>query len=191
VSAYRTVVADPPWQYNEGWPGWSGDGERRPLPYPSMALEDIEAVPVRSMLAAEGYLFLWTTNRHLEDAYRVVRAWGCRPSTVLTWCKAPMGQGPGGMFAITTEFVIVAQRINVGTHAHGKRTTGERIDTTWFQWKRGAHSVKPDEFMEMVERVSPEPRLELFARRRRFGWDVWGDEAPTEAASQAEMGLLA
>lgn len=64
-------------------------------------------------------------------------------------------------------------------------------ESNHFAAPRTRHSEKPDRFYEMVERVSPGPYLELFARRRRYGWDVWGNEAPTAAASQAEMGLLA
>lgn len=189
TEVYRTIVADPPWEYDEGWPGWTSDGPRKPLPYSSMTEAEMVELPVRDWLVSEGYLFLWTTNRYLEAAYRVVRAWGCTPSTVLVWCKKPRGLGPGGMFAITTEFVIVAQRINSGTNAHGKRTNGIRIDTTWFEWPRAEHSRKPEAFLELVERVSPGPYLEMFARRARPGWHVWGDEAPDSV--QEVLGLSA
>lgn len=188
---YRTIVADPPWPYDEGWPAWSTrGGPRKPLPYQSMPIEEIATLPVRDWAEPEAYLFLWTTNRYLEAAFGVARAWSFTPRQVLTWCKPPAGEGPGGMFATTTEFVIVAQRIGPKSHARGRRTNGVRITSSWFEWPRGEHSRKPDAFMEMVEQVSPGPYLELFARRRRYGWDVWGDEAPTEQASQAEMGLM-
>lgn len=52
-----------------------------------------------------------------------------------------------------------------------------RVDTRWFQWPRGAHSAKPEAFLDLVEQVSPGPYLELFARRQRLGWDTWGNEA--------------
>lgn len=52
-----------------------------------------------------------------------------------------------------------------------------RAPGRWFQWPRGAHSAKPDAFIDLVEQVSPGPYLELFARRARFGWDYWGDES--------------
>jgi N6-adenosine-specific RNA methylase IME4 len=94
----------------------------------------------------------------------------------LTWCKEPMGEGPGGMFATTTEFVVIAQRIGPASHARGKRTNGVRIPSSWFQWKRGAHSQKPEAFIDLVETVAPGPYLEIFARRRRLGWSVWGNE---------------
>jgi N6-adenosine-specific RNA methylase IME4 len=179
LGRYRTIVADPPWPYDEGWPAFGASAaERRALPYQSMSLEQIAALPVRLLAEPEGYLFLWTTNRYLEDAFRVVRAWTFTPRQVLTWCKEPRGEGPGGMFATTTEFVVIAQRIGPRSHARGKRTLGRRIPSSWFQWKRGAHSQKPEHLQVLIEKVSPGPYVELFARRRRPGWDAWGNEAP-------------
>lgn len=173
MSRYATIVADPPWIYSEGSQGW---GKRRPLPYETMTLEAIKALPVASLLEREGYLFMWTTNRYLERAFEVVRAWGCTPKQTLTWCKVPMGNGHGGMFATTTEFVIVAQNIREGTNAHGSRTNRDRVNTSWFQWPRSRHSQKPTAFMDIVQRVAPGPYLELFARTNRLGWDAWGNE---------------
>jgi N6-adenosine-specific RNA methylase IME4 len=175
---YSTIVVDPPWPYEDGWPGWSlSRDERLALPYPSMSLEEIKDLPVFSLIAPEGYVFLWTTNRYLENAFAILRYWRMVPRQTLTWCKPPRGEGPGGMFATTTEFVIAAQRIGPHSHARGQRTNGRRVDTSWFQWKRGEHSAKPDAFLDLVERVCPGPYLELFARRQRLGWDTWGDQA--------------
>lgn len=92
--------------------------------------------------------------------------------------------GMGFHFRSNTEHVLFGVRgeITIPTHLR---------QPTLFAARKGAHSAKPDRFYEMVERVSPGPYLELFSRRRRYGWDVWGHEAPTEQASQAEMGLSA
>ena len=57
------------------------------------------------------------------------------------------------------------------------RGDGLRCDTRWWRWPRGVHSAKPEAFLDVVESVSPSPRLEMFARRARFGWDYWGDES--------------
>lgn len=177
MTRYRTIVADPPWPYEEGWPGWGlSREERRALPYPAMTLEEIAALPVARVAEPESYLFLWTTDRYLEDAFRIARRWTFVPRQVLTWCKEPRGEGPGGMFATTTEFVVIAQRIGPASHARGKRTNGVRVPSSWFQWPRGAHSQKPEHFIDLVETVAPAPYLELFARRRRLGWAAWGDE---------------
>lgn len=182
---YRTIVADPPWNY-ETWPGastsprtgYSGSGsavaagERQPrvrLPYPSMTLGEIKALPVSSLAEPDAHLFLWTTNRYVEDAYDIVRDWGFRPSQLLTWCKSRRGLGPGGVFANTSEFVIYARR--------GRPMYLQRQDSTWWEMPRGGHSRKPEAFLDLVEATVPGPYVELFARRNRLGWDTWGDEA--------------
>lgn len=178
MKRYRTIVADPPWEYQGGFQGW---GRRRGLPYRSMSLEDIRALPVAEWLEREGYLFLWATSRHLEAAFSVVRAWNCTPRQTLTWCKPVDGaKGLGGMFYTNTEFVVVAQHIRAGTNAHGARTHGDRVPSAWFEWPKQPHSRKPEAFLDLVERVSPGPYLELFARHKRLGWHAWGDEVDSD-----------
>jgi N6-adenosine-specific RNA methylase IME4 len=173
---YATIVADPPWHYADRPLGWHKDRRRGAFPYSTMALEEIKALPVAELAKPEGWLFLWTTNRYLEAAFEVARAWNFKPSTTLVWCKPPHGEGPGGIFTITTEFIIVAQRIGPHSHARQRQTllVGERIDRSWFEWPRGPHSIKPPAFLDLVELVSPMPRVELFARQPRLGWDSWG-----------------
>jgi len=168
---YSTIVADPPWAYDEGWPEYADRaGEhnpRRDLPYQSMAVDEICQLEIPA--AGDAHLFLWTTNRYLEEAYGVVRAWGFEPSQVLIWCKPPRGIGPGGVFSNTAEFVVYGRR--------GKPDHHERVDSTWWTWPRGRHSAKPEGFLEIVERVCPGPFLEMFARSQRHGWESWGLEA--------------
>lgn len=171
---YRTIVADPPWEYPEGFNGW---GKRRPLGYEQMTLKALMDLPVRDLLEREGYIFLWATNRYLPAALSLVRHWGFTYRQTLTWDKGEVGSGLGGMFATSSEFIVIAQHIRSGTNAHGRRTNGERVPTSVFRWPRGEHSAKPEAFLDLVERVSPGPYLELFARRQRLGWDTWGNEA--------------
>ncbi len=183
---YRTIVVDPPWPYVEGWPGWGKSRkERLALPYPSMTLEEIKGLPVAQLIEPEGYLFLWATNRYLEEAFSVARTWTFRPRQVLTWCKPEQGEGaPGGMFATTTEFIVIAQRIGPRSNAHGKRTNSLRVGRSWFKWTKSQHSQKPDAFLDLVEQVSPGPYLEMFARRARFGWDYHGNESLESATPE-------
>lgn len=182
VTKYRTIVVDPPWPYTDGWPGWGlSTEERRALPYPSMTVDEIKGLAVRPLADTEAYLFLWTTNRYLRAAFDVLDAWGFTYRQTATWCKEPMGEGPGGMLASTTEFFLIAQRIGPLSHARGQRTTGNRVPSSWFRWPRAAHGQKPEHFYDLVEQVSPPPYVELFARRHRLGWDVWGDESANTA----------
>lgn len=195
VKLYRTIVADPPWPMPEtgkrspsivqgiykqkggrrGNADWWGrrTGTTVKLPYATMTVDDIKRINIPA--AENAHLYLWTVNRHIEAAYEVARAWGFKPSTLLTWCKPPIGIGFGGAFCNTTEFVLFCRR---GSLKHQKR-----IDSTWWQWSRPyenghiAHSQKPDAFQDMVMEVSPAPYLELFARRSRLGWHSAGNES--------------
>jgi N6-adenosine-specific RNA methylase IME4 len=141
------------------------------MPYSTMSVEEISELPIAELAEPDAHLYLWTTQRYLWDARRVVDAWGFTPSCTLVWCKPAAGVH-GGAFVANVEFVIFCRR---GSLAHKERVLGQ-----WFQWKRpgvGFHSRKPEAFLDLVEQVSPGPYLELFARRQRLGWDTWGDEA--------------
>lgn len=167
---YRTIVADPPWEVATGGSGhWGLTNGASRLTYPTMDVDAIAALPVATLAEKRAHLYVWTINAYIEDTYDIVRHWGFKPSTLLTWCKKPNGIGLGGTYSITTEHVLFARR--------GVCPAAERVDTTWWEWARGRHSAKPEAFLDLVERVSPEPRLEMFARRNRLGWDTWGNEA--------------
>jgi N6-adenosine-specific RNA methylase IME4 len=174
VGRYRCIVADPPWHLpptgprtGNGWPGT--EGFHSVLPYPTMTLDEITALPVADLAADGAHLYLWTINRYVEASYAVARAWGFEPSTLITWAKPPRGLGLGGPWVLTTEHVLFCRRGSL-------KATG-RIDSTWHAFPRRGHSRKPDEFLDLVEQVSPGPYVELFARRPREGWTVWGNEA--------------
>lgn len=186
MGQYRTIVADPPWQVPDTWPtgkripkGAIHNGYRIPRPYPTMTIAEIAALPVGGLAAPDAHLYLWTVNRHLSDAFAVVKAWGFRPVQTLVWAKTPMGLGPGGAFAPTVEFIIFARR--------GREIRKRRVDSMWFNWPRTTkHSKKPEAFQDLVEQVSPGPYLELFARRRRLNWDCWGNEVESTIALAAD-----
>jgi len=181
---YKTIVADPPWDVQRlASPGAKGFGTQEGvlrsvmLPYPTMSVEEIRALPVGEMAAHDAHLYVWTINRYVEQTYAIARAWGFTPKTLLVWAKTPMGLGPGGAYSITTEYVLFASR--------GSLRATSRVDRTWWSWPRGRHSAKPDAFLDIVEQVSPGPYAELFARRARFGWDYWGDESLGTASLHA------
>jgi N6-adenosine-specific RNA methylase IME4 len=171
---YSTIVADPPWDYPEGFGVGLGKhkGERRPLPYPSMSLDEIKSLPVADMADDAAHLYLWTTTRYLSAAFSVAEAWGFRYGQTLVWCKTPLASILGGAFGANVEFCLFCRR---GVLKHKTKSY-----SAWFNWPRvgrGSHSRKPEAFLDLVESVSPGPYLELFARRARFGWDYWGDES--------------
>lgn len=174
MGKYRTIVADPPWDYREGFVrgpnagfGWTN---RHDLPYGSLSIEDIAALPVPEFADPTGaFLFLWTTNRYLPDSFDVLSAWGFRYRQTIVWHKDDASPFPGAVAPNEAEFLLAGRR--VGVRRSG--TWPEAIVTA----NRGTHSAKPEVFLDMVEHVAPGPYLELFARRARFGWDYWGDQS--------------
>ena len=174
---FRCIVADPPWDVMRG-PDYNSNGPSKPLPYPTMTLAEIEDMPVSGVAAKDAHLYIWTINKYIEQTYAIARAWGFKPSCLLTWAKKPHGIGIGGTYVQTTEHVLFARR--------GTCKALRRVDSTWWTWPRGRHSAKPEAFQDMVEAVSPGPRLELFARRERPGWTVWGNEVSCKANPGAD-----
>ena len=158
--AFRTIVADPPWQYgNKATRGAAEDH------YSTMTVENICELEVNA--ADDAHLYLWTTNGFLNESFDVVKAWGFTYKTCLTWVKPQIGLG--NYFRSSTEHILFGVR--------GKLPIEDRTLRNWFEAPRGKHSAKPDSFYDLVEKASPGPYLEMFARRRRFGWESWGDEA--------------
>lgn len=178
---FKTIVADPPWRYG-AWGrapltcrpatvAYPSD-KNYPMVYATMAVQEIESLPVAELAADDCELYLWTTQRYLPESFRVLNAWGFRYCQTLTWCKTPRGTGQGGLYCPTTEFLIHGRK---GRMPQGKT----RQDSTWWNVKRphNSHSTKPEFFTDMIEAMSDAPRLELFARRTRLGWSTWGNEA--------------
>jgi N6-adenosine-specific RNA methylase IME4 len=173
MSGYRTVVVDPPWHYERTGLTFSdrtsGEFTGHELPYRSMSLDEIADLPVDDLAETDAHLYLWTTHRYVWDARAIAKGWRFNPVKLLTWCKAPTGFSMGGAFGSASEFVLFARR--------GSLKSLTRIPRDWWEWPRGEHSAKPEAFLDIVEEVSPAARLEMFARRARFGWDYWGDES--------------
>jgi N6-adenosine-specific RNA methylase IME4 len=148
-----------------------------------MSLADIAGMPVSEIAATDAHLYLWTTNRYLRDAYDIAEAWGFAPAKPLVWCKQPRGSFMGGPYGGSSiEFCLFARRGNL-------KTTG-RAGRQWWECSRGAHSVKPAAFGDIIESVSPGPYVELFARQPRLGWDAWGHGFEIGAAAKEETWSL-
>lgn len=176
ASRYQTIVADPPWEYHDGFTTqsrsagkWKGDDRRYYLNYETMSVDAIAALPVRDLADDDCRLFLWTTNRHLPSAFSIVRDWGFWYRQALVWHKLDGNMG-GSVAPCSAEFLIVATL--------GHPAVLSKWDTAVIRHATAKqHSRKPDVFLDLAEAVSPAPRLELFARRQRLGWDTWGNEA--------------
>jgi len=172
LSGFRCIVADPPWAQ-----GLTGGWKRRPnsakaLPYPTMTVDQIKALPVGDAAEPDAHLWLWTTNAFLEDGFAVMRAWGFRYLAPIHWVKP---SGLGNYFIHRTQTILFGYR---KTCRFPARRYAPNIITTG---NPARHSEKPEEAFALIEAVSPGPRLELFARRLREGWTVWGNEVEGNA----------
>lgn len=190
MTTFATIVADPPWPIK-----WSGgktrvngrgqryDNARHTLPYRTMSIDEIAELDVGALAAPAAHLYLWTVDRFLFDgsAARVARAWGFTPRRLLVWRKT--GFGLGTFPRPQHESVLIATRGRlpfVGPRNVGSVQTWRLVYEKAGKSAGRRHSAKPAEFFALAERVSPAPRLELFARAPRAGWQTWGDECPVD-----------
>ena len=168
---YTVILADPPWRY-EFSPAASRSVENH---YPTMALDDIRKMPVGDLAHKDAVLFMWSTGPKLGESLSVVNAWGFTHRTAAVWDKQKIGMDH--YFRQQTEMLLVATR---GTPL--TPPTDARVSSL-ISSPRGQHSVKPAEVYEIIEAMYPNaPRLELFARNRREGWDAWGNQAEEQVA---------
>jgi len=162
---YRTIVVDPPWKMKKS--KRSVRPKQIVMDYEVMSLDEIMRFPIRKFMSADGcHVYLWTTHKHLPDAFAVFKAWGVNYHCTLTWIKN-VGFTPFS-WMFSTEFVLFGLVGNLPVIKKGMRTD--------FKGKVREHSRKPDEFYEIVKRVSPEPRIDIFSREKRDGFDQYGYE---------------
>lgn len=168
---YPVVYADPPWQFavRSEVTGREKSPENH---YPTMPTAEICGLLAQlgGVAARDAVLFLWATNPMLLDALGVIQAWGFRYVHHWIWDKEVAGTGYWGRDR--HELLLIARRGDVAAPLPGSQPE------TVFRQKKGRHSAKPDHFAETIERLYPDvPRIELFSRSARPGWDAWGYEA--------------
>ena len=183
---YRTLLADPPWPYSQqlGRGKSGGDTTRGGLPYRAMTIDEIAALPVGELADEDCMCWLWTTNAHIHYALHVLEAWGFAYKTKCTWAKT--GFGLGYWLRGATEDLLLGVRGNPRSKMTGPHGATGTAWSTLIVAPRQDHSRKPQAFMDMVEALGEGPRLELFARQRRLGWDVWGEDV-TPGVSLASL----
>ena len=142
-----------------------------------MQLEAIKALPVSKVADEKCHLYLWVPNALLPEGLEVMQAWGFEYKTNIIWEKVrkdgmPDGRGVGFYFRNVTEILLF------GIRGDKNRTLDPgRSQVNLIRSIKREHSRKPDEFVNLIERCSSAPFLEIFARGDRAGWDMWGDQA--------------
>ncbi len=175
---FGAIIIDPPWPYTQklGRGSTAGDTTRGGLPYESMTIEEIRALPVADMAADNCALLLWTTNSHLPLAFEMVAAWGFTYKTTLTWGKDRIGLGY--WLRGQTEHAILAVKGSPRDKMTGSHGGTGKAWSTLLLAPRREHSQKPGEAWVMMEDLFRGPYLECFARVHRQGWTAWGDQVP-------------
>ena len=173
---FRTILADPPWQFNNRT-GKVAPEHRRLMRYPTMTLDEIKSLPVADLVEEPAHLYLWVPNALVPVGIEVLQAWGFEYKTLLVWHKIRKdggsdGRGVGFYFRNVTEIVLF------GVRGKKARTLAPgRSQVNLIESMKREHSRKPDELYPIIEACSPGPYLELFARGWRDGWTGWGNEA--------------
>ena len=175
---YSIILSDPPWHYNNANVGGSGKSGSSAV-YDVMSTEDICEMPISYMSNEDCVLFMWATMPQLEDALRVIKAWGFTYKTcAFVWVKKNKKQntpffGMGSWSRSNAELCLLA------TKGKPKRMSASVSQIIWEPISE--HSKKPDCVRDrIVELCGDLPRIELFARQRVTGWEAIGKELPEE-----------
>lgn len=166
---YKTIYADPPWPERGG--GKIKRGADRH--YKLMSIKEIMSLKtfVQAITDENCHLYLWVTNTFLKNGLEVIEEWGFKYITLITWMKDRIGLGQ--YFRGLTEHCIFARKGMLPYKIINER---RQQGVTGFYEPKTFHSCKPIKVYEMIEKVSYPPRIELFARSDRPGWDTWGNE---------------
>lgn len=159
---FGTIYTDPPWLYdNQATRAATGNH------YNGMTVDELCTLPVMQLANDDAHLHMWTTNAFLFEAPRIFKAWGFEFRSSFVWVKPQMGIG--NYWRNSHEFLLTAIRGNA-------KRFNDRSLMSWLECDRGTHSAKPEQVRSMIERSSPGPYLEMFARRPAQGWTVWGNQ---------------
>jgi len=179
---YNIIYADPAWKYNDKR---NGEGKNNPngaggalKHYKCMDIEEIKSLRVPEITDENCMLFLWATSPFMKAAIEVIESWGFKFITIpFVWIKMrndmsePRKDGIGNYTLNNAEYVLLGRK-----GKYWRNST--KVKQILLNPKMG-HSKKPEEIRKRIEELCGDlPRIELFARDKAEGWDVWGNEAP-------------
>jgi len=179
---YQIIYADPPWKYRNENPPCRPEKIPETCKieyyYPTMSLEEIINLPVNNICDNNCVLFLWSTTPAIQEALMVMKLWGFKYKTMITWEKTN-NDCMGYWFRVCTEHLLIGIKGNIKSFRSMERTC--------YHNPRGKHSEKPHYFRNLINKLFVDKtKIELFARPpkdRLFedesykGWDMWGNEA--------------
>jgi N6-adenosine-specific RNA methylase IME4 len=172
VQNYGAILIDPPWAFRtfsgkDGIPKRGHNGAANYYYYSTMSMDELKRLPVGFNAADNCALFMWVVDSHFPEALALGEAWGFGFKTcAFVWSKGKIGMG----------YWTRKQTEQCWLFTRGKPSRLSKAVRQVIEAPRREHSRKPDEQYERIEALVGGPYLEMFARQRRPGWDVWGDE---------------
>lgn len=166
TGTYEVIYADPPWSYDN-----SGFNQSAASQYPTMSVDKICQLDVKSLCTDNSILFMWATSPLLPEAFEVIKAWGFEYKASMIWVK---DRAPGMGWWVNTkhELLLMASMPSALNVNHPAKKFDSVIEAPVTR-----HSAKPDVFYELIEEMYAGPKIELFARNKRQGWEAsWGNE---------------
>jgi len=159
---FNVIYCDPPWKYNNQ--GFVISAEQH---YPTMNIDDLCKMDIKSISAENCVCFMWVTNPILEDGLRLLNNWGFGYKSNFVWVKT--NHTPG--------FYVFGQHEILMIGIKGSfLPTGNKYKSI-IKGENLIHSKKPEIVYDIIEKMYPNCKyIELFARNRREGWEVWGNE---------------
>jgi len=166
---YKCILADPPWSYENKKTGGSLNGGAEQQ-YQTMPLDEICDMEVKRISEKDSCLFLWATTPLLPEGLEVLKSWGFKYKTAIYWRKI-MSLGMGYWFRGQVELCLLGVRGNLKAF--------RSQEPNFIETRVRKHSQKPDHLYGIIETLNLDPKIELFARENREGWDVWGNQIPS------------
>ena len=159
---FPTIYADPPWRYSNTAARGAASNH-----YQTLSLDELSALPIRTVACRQAHLHLWTTNAFLPESFELLRAWGFSYKSCFVWIKPQLGMG--NYWRVSHEFLLLGVR--------GGLPFNDKSQRSWIVNRRRRHSEKPYAVRQLIEQVSPGPYLELFGREElpNSGWTVFGN----------------
>lgn len=178
---YQTVVIDPPWTVKNGLKNLKYYRTGKPMPYPLMSDQEIKNFPINDFADDRCDLFLWTITSKIPLCFEILKHWGFKYMDFIAWDKE-IGVPVNGIYR-RAEWLIYGYRGIMGINKKGD------FIPSLLREKRGRHSRKPNIVYSTLYKNTREPRIDIFAREKRDGFDVWGNEveANTESSSTDDV----
>jgi len=190
MKKYQIIYADPPWRYGskelygDKVKGYKNGQRKRftklEIIYDTMSLQDIKNLPVKEISENDSVCFMWVTDSHLKQGIEVMESWGFKYKTIaFVWLKK---YNTGTRVYNLAPWTLKSTEICIlGTKGRMSKYKSRNDIKALVEAERTKHSKKPQEVMFRIEQLfCGLDKIELFAREKRIGWDVWGNEVKSD-----------